>query len=279
MDLYDVEQHFALASEFGIDFQCFNLSYAGAILWLLGYPDQAQARSVEALALARELAHPYSLAYALSAAATFHAWRGEVPSAESQSEAANTLSSERGFTLTLGWGQVVHGWALAAQGHHERGIDLVCKGLDVYRASGTQEWMAHYLAMLAESHAMVGQSDQALAALVEALGICDGEMELWYEAEIHRLKGELALQAAAKRLDPGAQPEAEASFRKALEIAREQSAKSWELRAATSLARLWQQQGKQAEAHHLLSEIYNWFSEGFDTKDLQEAKSLLEELG
>ena len=278
ISLYDPQQHHVLLADFGIDIGSFSVAYSVAILWLLGYPDQAQTRAVEALTMAEELAHPYTIAYALNVSATLHAWRGEVRAAEAQSEASTALSGERGFTLTSGWGNVVHGWALAETEHHERGIDQACYGLDIYRASGTQEWMTHYLALLAKIYGKANQADEELTALVEAQEICNGEGECWYEAELCRLRGELTLSSSKNPSDSSSQQRAEEWFQKALEIARGQSAKSWELRAATSLARLWQRQGKEAEAQQSLFAIYNWFTEGFDTKDLQEAKALLAEL-
>ena len=139
--------------------------------------------------------------------------------------------------------------------------------------------MTYYLALLAEMEGKAGQAEEGLDVLLEALELCNRRGDRWYEAELYRLKGELTLQSPGERPESAVQHEAEACFHKALEIAAQQTAKSWELRAATSLARLWRQQGRQAEARQLLGEIYNWFTEGFDTKDLQQAKALLEELG
>ena len=138
---------------------------------------------------------------------------------------------------------------------------------------------SYFLALLAEAHGQAGQAEEGLATLAEALAFVEQTEERFYEAELYRLTGELSLQSQAAGQKSKVEEEAEACFQKALDIARDQQAKSWELRAATSLARLWQQQGKTAKAHQLLSEIYDWFTEGFDTKDLQEAKALLEELG
>jgi predicted ATPase len=186
---------------------------------------------------------------------------------------------------------ILKGWALAEQGQREEGIAQLRHGLAAYHDTGAKLWRSHQLTMLAETYGKHGQAAEGLKVLTEALAVVDRNEERYYEAEIYRLRGELMLQqcevqgpqftvATPQSLTPNPQTEAEAElyFLKAIEIARKQQAKSLELRAAVSLARLWQQQSKQHEAHSLLAEIYNWFTEGFDTKDLQEAKMLLEEL-
>ena len=182
---------------------------------------------------------------------------------------------------------ILRGWARAEQGQREEGSAQIRQGLRVYQATGAQILLPYYLGLLAEVQGKEGQTEEGLSVLTEALAQVDASGERWHEAELYRLRGELLREQEGKRqrakilspqpLTPSTQ-DAEACFLKATEIARRQQAKSLELRAATSLARLWQQQGKQKEAHHLLSEIYGWFTEGFDTKDLQEAKALLEEL-
>src|SRR5262249_50098611 len=180
-----------------------------------------------------------------------------------------------------------HGWALAMQGQEKEGIQQIQQALAAVRATGTKERRPHHLALLAEAYGKTGQVEEGLTTLDEALPAGDRTGGRWYEAELYRLKGELTLQqesqkAKGKRqkskVETDAQDEAEACFLKAIGIAQKQQAKSWELRASTSLARLWQQQGKRADAHKLLADVYNWFTEGFDTKDLQEAKALLEAL-
>ena len=167
------------------------------------------------------------------------------------------------------------GWALVEQGQGKEGIAQIRQGLTAYRATGAEMAVPYFLALLAEAYGKVGEAEHGLAALGEALAQAEQTGERWYEAELYRLKGELLM---AQEGPKGKTEEVEQCFQQALSIARRQSARSLELRAATSLARLWQQQGKQQEAHQLLSEIYHWFTEGFDTKDLQEAKALLEQL-
>jgi predicted ATPase len=173
----------------------------------------------------------------------------------------------------LAVGPIMRGWALAMQGQGAEGLTQLCQGLDAYQATGAAFQRPHFLSMLAEVHKSLGQPEAGLTALSEALTLVEKTGERYYEAELHRLKGELLLQHAAPE-----GPHAEACFQQALAIARHQQAKSLELRAAMSLSRLWQQQGKRDEARALLAPIYGWFTEGFDTADLQEAKALLEEL-
>jgi predicted ATPase/class 3 adenylate cyclase len=273
MVLYNPQQHRSLT--FGAiqhpGVTC--LAFVARALWALGYPDQALQRSQEAFALARELAHPFSLAYALGCVAVLHQFRREWIAAQERAEAAIALSHEQGFTLWLAMGTILRGWALASQGHKAEGMVLMHQGLAAYRATGTAVAQSYLLALLAEAYMKGGQAEEGLSILAEALTAVDQHGERFYEAELCRLKGELLLTGSA------AQPaEAETCFHQALAIARRQQAKSLQLRAAMSLSRLWQQQGKRDEARKLLAPIYSWFTEGFDTADLQEAKALLEEL-
>jgi predicted ATPase len=259
-------------------------------LWVLGFPDQALKYNTKALALAQELSHPFNLVAALEFSAFVHVLRGETHLVRERSEAALPLSTEFGFSQFLAWGPMHQGWALWKQGHHKSGIDLFRKGLSLFRPSAPLVWVPFYLGLLAELYGKEGQAEEGVSILAEACQVSSKKEAYWCEAELYRLKGELTLQKefTARRLTfngensqfafPNPQLEAETCFLTAIDIAQKQQAKSWELRASTSLARLWQQQGKRAEAHKLLSDIYNWFTEGFDTKDLQEAKALLEEL-
>jgi predicted ATPase len=257
--------------------QC--LSYAALALWHLGYPDQSLKRSHEALALAQELSHPFSLAFAFASAAFLHQYHRAGQSSRERAEATIALSSDQGFPFWLAIATILRGWALAEQGQAEEGIGQIRQGMAAYWATGAEMFRPFYLALLAEAYGKGGQAEEGLSVLAEALEFVHKTGERYYEAELYRLRGELTLvQSSVQRLESSVQKEGEECFLKALDIARQQQAKSWELRAATSLARLWQQQGKTAEAHKLLSEVYNWFTEGFDTKDLQEAKALLDEL-
>jgi predicted ATPase len=240
-------------------------------LWCLGYPDQALAMSREALALAQKLSHPFSLAVALAYAAMLHQFRREPQAVHEQAEAAVALCTEQGFAYYLAWGTTMQGWARVVQGQGELGIAQTRQGLDALRATGAALRLPYYFALLAEACGQTGQAAEGLALLAEALAHKSGET--WMEAELYRLKGELLLSLAADNYT-----EAAGCFHQALTTARRQQAKSWELRAAMSLARLWQQQGRRQEAREVLAPVYGWFTEGFDTADLQEAKALLEEL-
>jgi predicted ATPase len=255
-----------------------SLSYTASVLWNLGYPDQALKRSREALALAQELSHPYSLGFALFFAAKLHQYRREGQLTQERAEATMTLSTDQGFLYWLAMGTILRGWALAEQGQGEEGIAQTRQGLAVYRATGSELAQPYFLALLAEAYGKGEQVEEGLGVLAEALAMVDRSGERFYEAELYRLKGTLTLQSKVQSPRFKVQEEAEECFHKAIEIARQQSAKSLELRAVMSLARLWQQQGKAKEAHQMLAEIYSWFTEGFDTKDLQEAKALLDSL-
>jgi predicted ATPase len=254
------------------------LSYVAWTLWLLGYPEQALQRSREALTLAQALSHPFSLADALCWAATLHCFRREEPLAQEQAEAAITLSTEQGFPFWVAHGTITRGMALAMQGQGEEGIAQIRHGLAGYRAIGVETGRPHYLALLAEAYGRGKHAQEGLSAVAEALACVDKTGESVSEGELYRLKGMLTLQSTSQGPHFAVAAEAEECFLKAIGITRQQQAKSQELRAAMSLSRLWQQQGKREEALELLSEIYGWFKEGFDTKDLQEAKALLEEL-
>ena len=252
------------------------LSFVARILWHLGYPDQALKRNHEAVALAEELSHPFSLAFALGNIVPSHLLRREEQLARERAEALISLSTEQGFPYWVVSGTIVRGWALTEQGQVEEGIAQMQRGLAAFRNMGVEVGRPRWLALLAEACGKVGQVEERLTTLAEALAAVDKTGERVSEAELYRLKGELTFQQ--HNVQRSRFKEAEEYFHKAIEIARRQQAKSLELCASMSLARFWHQQGKQHEAHKLLSDIYNWFTEGFDTKDLQEAKALLEEL-
>ena len=190
------------------------------------------------------------------------------------------LSEEQGFSYGLVQGTLLWGWALVGQGQGEEGIAQIRRGLAALRATGAEAVRPYYLALLAEAYGKEGQTAEGLSALTEALEAVNNNIGArFYEAELYRLKGTLTLkQSGVRSPESEVEKEAEECFQKALEIARQQQAKSLELRAVMSLSRLWQRQGRKDEARQILAEIYGWFTEGFDTKDLQEAKALLEEL-
>ncbi len=281
--LYNPQQHAALAHTYAEqDAGVFCRADVGWVLWYLGYPDQAIRKLHEAEVLAQELAQRFSLGFKLLQAGSVHYLRGEPKAALEQTEASITLSTEHGFFSTRTIGTFWHGCALAELGQEEEGIAQMQEGMTAYRAAGGRGacW-SFWLAQLARVYGKGGQIEDGLRTVAEALDFVTETGERLSEAELYRLKGELLLQKAVGRnqkAESEVQKEAEECFQQAINIARHQEAKSWELRAATSMARLWQQQGKKAEARELLAEVYSWFTEGFDTKDLQEAEALLEEL-
>ena len=271
--LYDPPQHRAAAFLYGDDAGVVCHIHAAWALWSLGYPDQALARSQEAVTLAQQSAHPFSLSFVLRSAAVLHQLRLEVLAAQERAEAAIRLAKEQGFLLQTARGAILRGWALVQQGQAQEGIEQMDQGLVAYRATGAELLRTYYLGLLAEVYGTMEQPEAGLTALAEALTLADTTGERWYAPELYRLRGELLLQQNSDN-----QAEAETCFHHALDIARSQQAKSFELRTATSLSRLWQQQGKRQAAHALLAPVYNWFTEGFDTADLKDAKVLLDEL-
>ena len=274
MRLYDPQQHHTLAFRHGnLDPGVGCLAYAGWTLWMLGYPDQALARVNAALTLAQHLEHPYTLARGLYWTALLHQLRREWQVVSERADTAITVATEHQVALVLAVGPIMRGWALAMQGQGAEGLTQLRQGLDAYRATGTEFQRPHFLSLLAEVHRSLRQPEAGLTALSEALTLVETTGERYYAAELHRLQGELLLQHAAPEVS-----HAETCFQQALDIARRQQAKSLELRAAISLSRLWHRQGKRDEARALLAPIYGWFTEGFDTPDLLEAKALLEEL-
>jgi len=275
--LYAPPPHRAHAFRYSQDSGVGAGSILAVALWGLGYPEQARQRMQEGLTLARELAHPISLAIALTYAGWLHQLRREGHTAQAQAEGLIALAEQYGFSQYWGQGLLMRGAELVAQGQQEEGMAQMRQGWAAYRPTEArmQQRGPHFLALLAEACLKAQHVDEGLCALTEALTVVDDTGGRYYEAELYRLKGELLLVRDALRSPV---VEAEASLYQALAIARHQQAKSWELRAAMSLARLWQQQGKRTEAYALLAPVYGWFTEGFDTADLQEARELVEAL-
>jgi predicted ATPase len=276
------------------------LTYAASALWHLGYPAQARARMNEALTLARKLTHPFSEVFALTQGAGLYLLCGDVLTFRRWLDEAMTLAQQQGFPLWIGLGTALNGAALIGEGHLEEGIAQVQQGLSLYQAIGTELSKSFFLLLLAEAHRRGGQAPAGLTLLAQTQEFVEATGERLFETELYRLKGELTLQHANHKANgkerkakgkthpqhlasnTQVKAEAETCFHKAIDIARRQQAKSPELRATMSLVRLRQQQvtdhASLAEAHLMLSEVYNWFTEGFDTKDLQEAQALLAEL-
>jgi predicted ATPase len=247
----------------------FGLFRLAGVLWSLGYADQALQRSQAALILARKQSEPARLAEALFHAAHIHRLRREAHITYEHAEAMLGLAREERLPQRVAEATMLQGWALVEQDQGEAGIAQLRQGIAALRATGARGGSA----LLAEALRHVGQSEEGLRVIAEVPAIRDSSREGGGTAELYRLKGELLLTCSAEH-----QVEAETCFQHALAVACRQQATSYELRAATSLARLWQQQGKRGEAYDLLAPVYNWFTEGFDIADLQEAKALLDTL-
>jgi len=274
ISLYDRERHRPMISRYyGLDAGVRCLSLITPCLWRLGYPDQALARINEALASAQGLSHPHSLVFAELWVGAGHLYRREARAAQESAEAQIALCDEHGMTGFLPWATGLRGSAMAAQGRHEEGIVQIKEGLAGIRATGTEMSRPSYLCMLAEACSEAGRLDDGLNAIREALAAADEREERLCEADMHRLKGELLLKQ-----DQSNALEAQHCFERAIEIARNQSAKSLELRATMSLARLLASRGRRDEARAMLADIHGWFTEGFDTADLKDGKALLDEL-
>jgi predicted ATPase len=275
--LYDPHMHGDLTAMYGEDPGISFLAYGAVTLWCLGYPGQALRSVQAALKLADDLPHPFNRARALYFGAFTHLCCREVSRTQELAAALMELSAEQGFALLRQGGRILHGWCLAEQGRVEEGIEHLRQGLAGWQATGALSHRPYQLALLAEALARQGQGEEGLVALGEALDMVRGGGETFWEAELHRLQGELLLLRG--EAGPSAQAEAEACFLQALDVARRQQAKSLELRTVMSLSRLYGRQGRLSEARPLLAETYGWFTEGFDTRDLREAPPLLDQLG
>ncbi len=287
--LYDKQQHRTLAFVFGQDPAVVCCSFIAWGLQIRGYLDQAAERSQEAVTWARELGHANSLGLALVFAARVQGNQRDWEGVRTLAEAAIVLANEQGLGFWEALGTIYQGWAVSRLGQPEEGMTLMRRGLAAYWATGAMIARAGTLYLLAEGHGQVGQTEEGLTLIAEGfLMVKRNGVRVW-EAELYRVKGDLLLQQSRTSQDkfedtdprsptPDPQVEAEACFLEAIAIARRQEAKTLELRATMSLARLWQQQGKRHAAYTTLSTLYNWFTEGFDTGDLREAKALLEEL-
>jgi predicted ATPase len=283
--LYDPHQRGAYGLVQDPEVSC--LVRLGLTLWLLGYADQALQRSREALTVARELAHPFTLTYALAFFILVHYLRGEWQAAQERIEELTALSHEHTFAYHMVGGAIWRGWQLVVQGQQQEGIAQIRQGLRTRQATGVEVWRTSYLVLLAEVCGNMGRTEEGLTAVAEALTLGDQTGDRSCEVELYRLKGELTLQQESQnskgksqksKVETDPQGEAEVCFLKAIDIARRQEAKSLELRAILSLARLWQRRGKKAKARQMLAKIYDWFTEGFDTADLREAQVLLNAL-
>jgi predicted ATPase len=270
--LYDPERHHSLAFLYVQDPRVAALSGLSWTLFALGYPEQARARSREALDAARELAHLNTLAYALLFACFFEQFRGAGREAQDRAEALVELSTEQDFPHFLAAASMIRGWALTQSGEAETGFAQLRQGLPAWRATGAGLYEPYFLGLQAEARGRSGAVEEGLDLVTKALDRVEETGERWFGAELHRMMGELMLRLP--RCDPTV---AEARFGHAAAMARQQGAKLWELRAATRLARFWREQGRRGEAHDLLTPLYSQFTEGFGTPDLQAASAILRE--
>ena len=271
--LYDPAEHRPLATRFGQDVRVATLSWRSMALWLLGYPKAALADTEHALKDAREIGQAATLIYALVWTSFAQTFCGSYATANAQSDEVVPMADEQGSVFWKAFGMLNQGCVLALTGEAADAVQMITRELTAYRSTGTTMWMPTYLSYLARAYAGLGQFDDAWRCIGEAMTTIETSNESWFKAESHRMAGEIALKSP--QLDAA---KAQTYFEQALAIARQQQAKSWELRAAMSMARLWRDQGKRNEARELLAPVYSWFTEGFDTLDLKEAKALLDEL-
>jgi predicted ATPase len=271
--LYDPAEHRPLAVRFGQDQAVVILAWRSWALWLLGYPEAALRDADDALRNARELGQAATLMLALANASTPYTLCGNCAAAAAQAQELVALAEEKGALFWKALGMVRQGFVLALTGRASDATEMLISGIAAYRTTGATLHLPFYLPRLARAYAELGQFEAAWRCLGEAMTTAETTKETWCEAEIHRTAGEIALMSP----EPDA-AKAQAHFERAIAIARAQQAKSWELRAATSLARLWRDHGNRHQARDLLAPVYGWFTEGFDTSDLKEAKALLNEL-
>ena len=271
--LHSPAEHRPLATRFGHDSGTAILCCRSLALWFLGYPEAALKDTVDALKNARELGQAATLMYALVLISFTHFQCGNYATANAQLDELVALADEKGALFWKAWGTMQRGCALASTGKFSDAVHAINSGITAWRSTGSNFWLPLYLSYLARTYAELGQCDDSRHCIAEAIAAVETTKEKWCEAEVHRVAGEIALL----RPEPDA-AKAEAYFERALSVVREQQAKSWELRAAMSMARLWRDQGKRRQAHDHLAPIYGWFTEGFDTLDLKEAKALLDEL-
>ena len=270
--LHDPISHSSLADQAGIHPHVNSQAFLGIVLFCLGFPDQALAQSSAAIAEALRLAHPPTVAMSLTIGAVPLWFVGDDATLAELADHLVAVAAEQGFPYWSAWGTVCRGWARVKNGDVAEGISLLRSGLSAYHATGAEAFMPHHIDLLARACEIAGLIEEAVTLLDDALQIVEKTGERWFAAELNRHKGQLLLQQ-------GHSETAEGLYRKALRIAVEQEAKLWELRATTGLARLRRDQGCHAEARDLLAPVYGWFTEGFNTEDLTEAKALLDELG
>jgi len=273
--LYDPVEHRSLAMRFGEDIKVATLHWRSKALWVLGYPETALTDIDQALRDAREFGYAASLFWALTGSFFIvDSYCGNYTAANARIDECIALSDEKNAAYWKALGMLGRGWLLSLTDRASDAVQVITDGITAWRSTGSTFLMPCWLSFLAEAHAELGEVDEAWRRIDEALSAIETTKERWFEAEANRIAGEIALKSPVPEAAKG-----EGYFGRALAVARAQQAKSWELRGAMSLARLWRDQGKRDEARNLLAPVYGWFTEGFDTLDLKEAKALLEELG
>jgi class 3 adenylate cyclase/predicted ATPase len=270
--LYDPDHHLRFRFQYGQDIGTTAMCYLSWALWHLGYVDQASQLASKAVNRAEEISHPHTLVYTLChARGMMDVFRRQSDDTKSYAGVVTSLCSEHAFPFWAAGGQIFGGWAAINQGEVDAGVDKLVCGLAAWRTTGARLWLPIFLALEAEGHLKAGRDQAALHSIEQALATSDETGERWAIAEILRVKANLLLTTGRGKAE-----EVEEALIESLEIARQQQAKSWELRSATSLARLWRDQGKPQQARELLAPVYGWFTEGFDTRDLKDAKALLD---
>ena len=273
--LYDPAAPHSLETRFGQDLGIANLAYRSTPLWLLGYPQAARTDNENSVAKARETGHATTLILALTYMSVIDvlARKDYADAAKATNDELIALSDQKGALFWKVHGELLRGSLLAQAGNASEAVQAISSSLTTIRSTGTKMFLPCFLMLLSEAHADLGEIDDARGCINEALTAVQTNKERWCEAEVNRVAGEIVLKSP----EPNA-AKAETYFERALRVARQQQAKSWELRAAMSLAHLWRSQGKVQQARELLAPVYGWFTEGFDTRDLKDAKVLLEEL-
>jgi predicted ATPase len=271
--LYDPAEHRPLATRFGSDVRVSSLSFRSSTLWLLGYPEAAQADVDHTVKEAREIGQAATLMLALGITNYTHILCGNHVAANALAEELVVLADEKGALLRKAEGIIHRGCVLALTGRAADAVQMITSGVTAWRSTGATVWTPLHMLFLANAYARLRQFDDAWRCIGEATAAIEKTKESWCDADIHRAGGEIVMLS-----DEPDTAKAEAHFERALAVARKQQAKSFELRAAMSMARLWRGQGKRDEARDLLAPVYGWFTEGFDTPDLKEAKTLLDEL-
>jgi predicted ATPase len=271
--LYDASEHRALATRFGVDARVSILAYRSWALWFLGYPAAALLDSEQVLKDAREIGQATALMHGLCHAPLVHILCGAHATVAAQARELVALAEEKGSAFWRAHGIMHQGHALAVAGDPSNAVRMLVSGITAYRSTGAKNLIPFHLSCLAKAYAELGQFDEGRRCVGEAMAAVETTKEKWCEADIHRIAGEIAMMAPNPDV-----AKAEEYFERALAVARQQQAKSWELGASISMARLWRDQGKRQQARDLLAPVYGWFTEGFDTLDLKEAKALLDEL-